>query len=249
MNIETAVLNKNSINSFYDSCVERNKPIIYQNIFSLYPDFGKLDLVFLQKLFNNKKINIKNNQIEFNEYCKQLELSACGNELYAWQQSIADMHPELNPILNTIDLIPRDEIVQSNLWIGPKGTKSAFHFDLLNNFFLQLYGSKTFYLACPNSLLSVYPSSAFGFSPNTSIIDLLNKNDENFPKLKEVNIYKVTLQAGSCLFLPSCWWHQVISNETSISINIWTKRPLFEFVLEKFHMLPLGIKLWIKSLY
>ena len=249
MNIERTALEKNNISDFYDSCVHYNKPKIYENIFSLFPDLGKFNLDYLQRLFNNKKIKVNGNEIEFNEYCKLLEQSADGNKLYAWQQSIEYVHPELKPFFSATELIPSDEIVQSNLWLGPKGTKSALHFDLLNNFFFQLYGSKTFYLVCPNSLFKIYPSSPFGPSPNDSIIDLLNINEGNFPKIKEVNIFKVTLQAGSCLFLPSCWWHQVISHETSISINIWTKRPLFEFILEKFQMLPLGIKLWIKSLF
>ena len=249
MNIERIVLEKKNISNFYDSCANHNKPKIYENIFTLFPDLERFNLEYLQRLFNNKKITVSGNEIEFNEYCKLLEQSADGNKLYAWQQPIEYVHPELKPFFSTIELIPSDEIVQSNLWLGPKGTKSALHFDLLNNFFFQLYGSKTFFLVCPNSLFKIYPSSPFGPSPNSSIIDLLNINEGNFPKIKEVNIFKVTLQAGSCLFLPSCWWHQVISHETSISINIWTKRPLFELILEKFQMLPLGIKLWIKSLF
>jgi hypothetical protein len=247
-NIERAILEQDKINSFFTSCIKNDKPIIFENIFSLFPDLGKFNFNYLQKILGNKIINVNGRDIVFDQYCKLLEEYSGGNELYLWQQSLEYAHPEIKPFFNTSALIPLDEIVQSNLWVGPRGTKCSLHYDLLNNFFFQLYGSKTFYLVRPNSLFKLYPVSIFGKIPNSSKVDLTGIYEKDFPKLKEVKIFKVNLQAGSCLFLPSCWWHQVISNENSISINTWTKRPLFELVLEKFQMLPLGLKLWAKSL-
>ena len=58
--------------------------------------------------------------------------------------------------------------------------------------------------------------------PNHSYIpDIKRPNFKKFSKFKEAVQYKVTLNPGNVLFIPSGWWHQVESLNPSISLNFW----------------------------
>lgn len=246
--VEERILEEKAISSFFNTCIQNNKPVLIKNIFSLFPSLSKFDFLYLKKILANKRVKLDKGFVHFDNYYEELMHPSIGNDLYLWQQSLEQIHPELKQHFDVSSLIPNSETVQSNLWVGPKNTKSELHFDLLNNFYFQLFGSKSFYIISPNNLFNVYAKSPISDSPNISKLDLLNVNDKKFPKISNANIYRVDLGPGSCLFLPSCWWHQVISNEASISINVWTKRSLFEPILEKYQMIPFGCKSLLKSL-
>jgi hypothetical protein len=56
---------------------------------------------------------------------------------------------------------------------------------------------------------------------NIDDVDLLK-----FPDFFRAERYSCVLDAGELLLLPACWWHQVTSIDTSISVNYWWKADL-----------------------
>lgn len=44
---------------------------------------------------------------------------------------------------------------------------------------------------------------------------------DNFPEQENVNIYKVRVNKGDCLYLPSLWFHHVRQSHGCIAINYW----------------------------
>ncbi len=46
----------------------------------------------------------------------------------------------------------------------------------------------------------------------------------SFPKFAQVDRFTVTLTPGDALFIPRLWWHHLVSDESSISVNAWFGR-------------------------
>lgn len=108
---------------------------------------------------------------------------------------------------------------ERNLWISPKGTRTALHFDAVENLNLQIAGSKSFLLIPPRIKgMHCYPvtsQAAYVSSVDPRSRDL----PVGFPIHKGV---EVTLVAGEMLYLPYGWWHQVDTVGTgNVNANYW----------------------------
>lgn len=106
-----------------------------------------------------------------------------------------------------------DENIHINFWIGPKGTKSPLHFDIRDNIFTQLFGTKKIYLINPEGLN--FPLME-GFS-NTAQLSL----EEAIQTVPEDHIFCMTISGGEMLYIPKGWWHFVESLTKSISVSFW----------------------------
>jgi len=117
-----------------------------------------------------------------------------------------------------------DVILKAHLWIGSKGVVTPTHFDEMHNFFVQIYGSKTFTLLPPSAWarLQLYPK--FHHQHRNVIADL--EDEKTFKSLfsdPSSGMMTVTLSAGDLLYVPPLWFHRVETiSKTSISANIWS---------------------------
>ena len=115
---------------------------------------------------------------------------------------------------------------RTNLWIGPKGTNSKFHYDCDENLFWQVYGEKRVILAPPSDTPNLYPTNVSwgdGYSP----VDPKAPDYEQFPMARNASYLDVRLGPGDLLYIPPMWWHDVTSLTTSVSINrLWWPLPL-----------------------
>ncbi|KAJ3550663.1 hypothetical protein NM688_g5023 [Phlebia brevispora] len=125
-----------------------------------------------------------------------------------------------------------EEQLVMNAWLGPSGTISPAHTDPFYNFYAQVVGRKTVWLAPPECTPYMYPypspNSAHGTkgasqpknpaqnntSPsmsNTSQVDVFSDvSEEQFPLFVKHVVPEaicVTLEAGDLLFFPPAWWH------------------------------------------
>ncbi|KZV70639.1 Clavaminate synthase-like protein [Peniophora sp. CONT] len=138
------------------------------------------------------------------------------------------------------------EQLVTNAWFGPGGTVSPAHTDPFFNFFVQVVGRKTLWLAPPAATPYMYaypPPSASGgvdvaHNPaanttapsmsNTTRVDVFAaRGDEeegefaDFWKHAVPLAMHVTLGPGDALLLPPGWWHATRSEETSFSVSMW----------------------------
>ncbi|KDQ33899.1 hypothetical protein PLEOSDRAFT_152454 [Pleurotus ostreatus PC15] len=124
-----------------------------------------------------------------------------------------------------------DEQLIINAWLGPTGTLSPAHFDPYFNFYSQVVGYKTVWLAPPSSSNSMYPVAQLG-SPhdsggstgNTSAVDVFGESDGSFPAFwADVvpHAMSATLEPGDVLFFPPGWWHAMRSETPSFSVSMW----------------------------
>ena len=90
---------------------------------------------------------------------------------------------------------------------GSRVTKT--HWDNYENILLVLHGSKTFYLASPDSTTVLHRDKGYDWEA-----------PESTPATRQFD-YVVTLQAGDVLFIPRYWWHYVETANRGAMVNFW----------------------------
>lgn len=112
---------------------------------------------------------------------------------------------------------------RAQLWIGGQSTGAHLHRDLCDNFVLVLNGTKTFYLASPDESDCLYTWEARP-GLNSSKFDATAPDYQRFPLARQAHFIKETLRPGELLYIPCGWFHQVVNEEPSCSVNFFGKR-------------------------
>ncbi|RDX52727.1 Clavaminate synthase-like protein [Lentinus brumalis] len=163
------------------------------------------------------------------------------------------VYSDLDPPNNYPQYVPpaNEERLVLNAWLGPGGTVSPPHTDPFYNFYAQVVGRKTVWLAPPEASPHMHPypphtsksehsaeeprnPAANNESPlmsNTSQVDVFVSIPEDIDasKLDYPDFWSrvvpsamlVTLEPGDLLFFPPGWWHAMRSEETSFSVSMW----------------------------
>lgn len=112
---------------------------------------------------------------------------------------------------------PYDELVFylpfANLFIGPSGTRVPPHRDYWGShtFIFQLIGAKHVYLFAPSDKEHLHNVLA-------QIVDPRNPG-AGFPAYEHATPYTGIMQPGDMLFIPSNWYHDVLSLSASVSLS------------------------------
>jgi lysine-specific demethylase 8 len=119
----------------------------------------------------------------------------------------------------------------SRFWFAPPGVSSVLHRDLPENLYAQVYGRKRWILVDRRATRRVYSYPPWSGVPNFARADLYRPDLTAFPKVRGLSIRTAVLEPGELLYIPSRWWHQAASVDTSISINLWwAEGPLYLLV-------------------
>lgn len=156
----------------------------------------------------------------FGEFVDRVVSGRQTNDYYMGSYNGNLERKELQGLLEDIEMFPeyldeQKDPKNFSFWFGPAGTVTPLHFDSLNSFLCQVYGRKQVRLISPNHKHLLY-----NFGKYHSKIDLAYPDYEKYPRLKDVHIIDIFLEAGEVLFLPVGWWHYVKSLEISISISL-----------------------------
>lgn len=150
---------------------------------------------------------------------------------------ISMLSPALQYLVSTS--ISEDDLPSYSLWLGSGESTAALHYDMEDNYLLQLTGSKTVYLLPPEAFDAVQPFPSFHpmwrqtqWKNFTSPIDLFstiqhysssNEHAKRYRKSHDsIKIWEVTLTVGSMVYIPAGFFHMVTSHLDSTSVNAWT---------------------------
>ena len=103
------------------------------------------------------------------------------------------------------------------LWYG-RANVSPLHFDLNHNFLHQVDGEKRVLLLDPAESALLYAdhtAAAVGNSP----VDPLSVDLRVHPLVASATLWPAVLRPGDMLFLPSEWWHLVVTLPSAIAIS------------------------------
>jgi hypothetical protein len=111
--------------------------------------------------------------------------------------------------------------LERNLWMSHGGTRTALHFDTVDNFNIQVVGEKRFWLY-PTKLEGMYPMKLNSQASYLSPVDPRKVDREKYPKFPQNGAFEVVTRPGDLLYLPYGWWHQVdTTGEENINVNFW----------------------------
>lgn len=260
-------LNDINAKEFYKDFMSEQGPTLITDIFEQFPSLETWDVGYLASKLGNKTIKVNfsddgvynfnektgkpnfiSKNINFSSYAKTLNKKNPEEKMYAQKISILRELPELKDELKIINYIPNKYIHSANLWLGSGGNTSPLHFDYYNNFFIQLFGKKKFWLYSPADFYCLYPNSWNSMAPHLSKVDPSNLDIIKYPNASKAKHLTVTISPGTILFLPSYWWHQVYSINTSISVNVWCE-PSFKQKMVMAHLHSCLASLFAKLSY
>ena len=102
---------------------------------------------------------------------------------------------------------------------GMKGVTAVNHFDGSRNSIALLSGERRYFLSHPDQCenLNLFPRGHP--SARHSAVDWANPDWEKFPSFADAEVNEVVLQAGDVLYLPTDWFHHIISLELNFQCN------------------------------
>lgn len=144
--------------------------------------------------------------------------------IYAGGVNIAEHLPSFlkdHPVPFLPDSVER----LTSLWIGNRGRVPA-HWDLPNNIAALVHGERTFTLFPPEQIENLYigPLDFTLAGQPCSLVDIENPDFDKFPKAASAleAAYRVTLEPGDVIFIPSLWLHAVQNDgPIGVLVNVW----------------------------
>ncbi|XP_073269466.1 lysine-specific demethylase JMJ30 isoform X1 [Primulina huaijiensis] len=166
----------------------------------------------------------KQELITFSEFLERIISNECcsANVTYLAQHQLFDQIQELKRDIVIPDycFAGGGEIKSVNAWFGPPGTVTPLHHDPHHNILAQVVGKKYVRLYPASDSEELYPHSESMLS-NSSQVDLDDIDEQEFPKVLDLDFIDCILEEGEMLYIPPKWWHYVRSLTTSFSVSFW----------------------------
>lgn len=120
---------------------------------------------------------------------------------------------------HSLYLVEQDGRWGINCRFGMKGVVAASHFDGSRNAVAVLGGSRRYILAHPNQCenMGLYPMGHP--SGRHSAVDWSKPDLEAFPEFAQAKANEVVMQPGQVLYLPTDWFHFIVSLELTFQCN------------------------------
>jgi lysine-specific demethylase 8 len=217
----------------------RSRPAVFVGAMEHWPALAKWTPAYFRERYGHLKVPIQvrerltgdttgvideeYREMTFGDYLDSTLLGGKGTS-YAAQYNLFAQVPELARDVAFPEYWRLRLKIILNVWVGPGGTNSKFHYDQDQNLFAQVYGRKRVILAAPRFSERLYPiNKSWGdaYSP----IDPSRPDLEKYPRFAEVECLESVLGPGDMLYIPLRWWHDVTALEGSISVNLWWWTP------------------------
>ena len=156
------------------------------------------------------------------------------------------------------DFIPKDDIRNCNLWIGPGGNRSLLHYDAWHSFLAVFSGQKRFTVYHPAETRYLHQFGVFDIKAlregrtMDSRVDPVHVQKKYLHSVGQVTGFEGVIKPGEALFIPAGTWHYVESHGLNIALNfffhariggLWNESPLKEYVFKTEVMYPFLNKL------
>lgn len=156
----------------------------------------------------------------------QEEYFLCETELYYLRSLGADSRkqpaniqvefPELAKDVVLPKFFPDEAFFSSVLRVASPQLCLWTHYDVMDNFLIQVRGRKRAVLFHPNDLEYLYMKG-----DKSQVLDIDNPDLERYPDFLKATRYEATLDAGDILFIPALWFHNMTALDFGVAVNVF----------------------------
>ncbi|XP_052048382.1 tRNA wybutosine-synthesizing protein 5 isoform X2 [Apodemus sylvaticus] len=119
----------------------------------------------------------------------------------------------------TFPMFFREEQFFSSVFrISSPGLQLWTHYDVMDNFLIQVTGKKRIILFNPQDAQYLYLSGS-----KSEVLNIDSPDLDKYPLFPKARRYECILEAGDVLFIPALWFHNVVSEEFGVGVNIFWK--------------------------
>lgn len=211
------------------------KPVVIRNAINEWPALEKWNPEFFAREFGDTEVRpsvgLPDTEVPYFsrdvDHRKPMTMKAfvermdSGDRCYLDQASLLHYFEALGKDFD-FDTLNAKDIKAVSIWIGAR-TRSGLHYDMADNFFVQLYGSKKAILAAPEEARSLH---LFKDQHTKSQVAPQSPDLKAHPKFNNATVWEATLDPGDVMFIPKAWWHYLASKDRSVSLNCWFGVPL-----------------------
>lgn len=132
---------------------------------------------------------------------------------------IHESFPLLSQDLKLPEFVHADQLFSTVLRVSSPQVRLWTHFDVMDNLLIQLTGKKTVKLWPPSDDVYLYTTG-----PSSEVVDVDQPDLNKYPEFQHAHCTEFILEAGDVLFIPSLWFHNIKSEDFSVSVNIFFRR-------------------------
>ncbi|CAN7985964.1 unnamed protein product [Ixodes hexagonus] len=164
----------------------------------------------------------------------QDEYFLCETELYYLRSLGADCRkqpanihvefPELAKDITLPNFFPEEAFFSSVLRVASPQLCLWTHYDVMDNFLIQVRGRKRAVLFHPNDLEYLYMKGNFPTlveGDKSQVLDIDNPDLERYPDFLKATRYEAVLEPGDILFIPALWFHNMTALDFGVAVNIF----------------------------
>jgi len=215
---------------FSDSYFKPLRPLVIQDLAKSWPASKKWSPDFFIEQYGNKQVKVyddsfvaagkhymsKLKTISLKQYIDTIMTSSQNLRMFLY--NIKSEIPELVDDITFPTLINGLSRNFVFMFFGCKGSVTQMHFDIdmSHVFHTAMYGKKTVYLFPyeQGKNLHRYPFTC------RSYVDVERPDFQQYPGLKDAQGYKVELEPGETLYIPSGYWHHFVYDEPGYSVSL-----------------------------
>ncbi|KAK3103844.1 hypothetical protein FSP39_022383 [Pinctada imbricata] len=137
------------------------------------------------------------------------------------RREIADIHSQFPTLAQDVKfpyLFPREKFFSSVFRIASEGLQLWTHYDIMDNFLMQISGRKKVVLFSPDDVNYLYLNG-----DKSEVLDVDNPDTDKFPDFYKAQKHVCFLEPGDVLFIPALWFHNVISLDFGVAVNVFWK--------------------------
>ncbi|KAK3589777.1 hypothetical protein CHS0354_021110 [Potamilus streckersoni] len=145
-------------------------------------------------------------------------LRALGDDPRKDIADISQQFPELAQDIHIPPFFKKDRFFSSVFRIASPGIQLWTHYDVMDNLLIQVNGRKRVVLFSPQEVDKLYLNG-----DKSEVLDIDNLDDVKFPLFSHAERYEGILNPGDILFIPALWFHNVISMDFGVAVNVFWK--------------------------
>ncbi|CAH1788010.1 unnamed protein product [Owenia fusiformis] len=137
------------------------------------------------------------------------------------RKDIADIKrqfPELAEDLKIPHFFEAEQFFSSVFRVSSFGMQLWTHYDVMDNMLIQIKGRKRVVLFSPRDATYLYLNG-----DKSEVLDIDKPDLEKYPEFCKATRYECVLEPGDILFIPALWFHNVISLDYGIAVNVFWK--------------------------